>query len=60
MLSGSTLRRVPAKDSRRASKAGATLSPATLMGPPCGVFCHEHGTTRLPVMGPPGVSYRVA
>jgi len=32
------------------------VSPATSMGPPFGVFCHEHGTTRLPVMGPPGAS----
>ena len=32
------------------------LSPASSMGPPCGVFCHEHGTTWLPVIGPPGVS----
>jgi hypothetical protein len=31
------------------------LSPATRMGPLFGVFCHEHGTTWLPVMGPPGV-----
>jgi hypothetical protein len=34
------------------------MSPATSMGPPFGIFCHEHGTTRLPVMGPPGVSCR--
>src|SRR5262249_50106456 len=30
------------------------VSPATVMGPLFGVFCHAHGTTRLPVMGPPG------
>ena len=34
----------------------AVLSPATFMGPPSGVFCHEDGTTGLSVMGPPGVS----
>ena len=34
------------------------LSPATIMGPLRGVFCHEHGTTWLPVMGPPGVLCR--
>ena len=32
------------------------LSPATLMGPPGPGFCHGHGTTVLPVVGPPGVS----
>src|ERR1022692_4474950 len=29
------------------------------MGSLSGVFCHEHGTTGLPVMGPSGVSCRV-
>jgi hypothetical protein len=38
------------------ASAEDVVSPATLMGPLSGVFCHEHGTTRLPVMGPPGVS----
>lgn len=36
------------------------MSPATSVGPPFGVFCHEHGTTRLAVMGPPGTAERVS
>ncbi|MGB8380856.1 MAG: hypothetical protein WCG47_06315, partial [Dermatophilaceae bacterium] len=36
--------------------AWTVLSPATLMGPPGPGFCHGHGTTVLPVVGPPGVS----
>ena len=35
---------------------GLQLSPASVKGPPEPVFCHGHGTTSLPVMGPPGVS----
>ena len=35
---------------------GELLSPATLMGPPRLISCQGHGTTVLPVMGPPGVS----
>ena len=34
----------------------AAVSPATVMGPVWAGFSHGHGTTRLPVMGPPGVS----
>jgi len=34
----------------------ALVSLATSMGPPRADFCHEHGTTWLPVMGPLGVS----
>jgi hypothetical protein len=36
--------------------AAGKLSPATLMGPLGLVFCQGHGTTVLPVVGPPGVS----
>jgi hypothetical protein len=36
------------------------LSPATIIGPLWAGFCHEHGTTWLPVMGPLGVSRRGA
>ncbi|GAB4977599.1 hypothetical protein MAHJHV60_46950 [Mycobacterium avium subsp. hominissuis] len=32
----------------------AQLSAARDKGPARRRFCHEHGTTRLPVMGPPG------
>jgi hypothetical protein len=39
-----------------ATHAHGLPSPATLMGPPRLIFCQGHGTTVLPVMGPPGVS----
>jgi hypothetical protein len=32
------------------------MSPASVKGPAEPGFCHGHGTTVLPVMGPPGVS----
>ena len=41
---------------RKSALRRKTVSPATLMGPPGPGFCHGHGTTVLPVVGPPGVS----
>jgi hypothetical protein len=43
---------------RTAYSNDTMVSPATIMGPPRAGFCHEYGTTRLSVIGPPGVSRR--
>lgn len=51
------IRALPDPEPGDGSRAWTTsLSPASLMGPSNLDFCHEDGTTRLPVMGPPSVS----